>query len=248
MKRSVVLLCGSALAALSLGASTASAVPCVPTPYVQDAHALTAQLANPPDALVPPNVDATGCDIGIFYNDGGPHHLVNKSVFGATYYGVLSISPGTTTNITKSSMYDVGDQPTFTGTQHGISVAYRDGADGQVDHTQLYDYQKGGVLANGAGTDVQVLSNVVRGQGPTPVIAQNGVQISRGATGHVNDNLIEDHEYTGCTKQQDRAGTCTYVVSTGILLFAVEPSLVDTKNNLFRNNDVNLLNASNAPA
>jgi hypothetical protein len=140
---------------------------------------------------------------------------------------------------------DIGDQPNFTGAQHGISVAYRNGADGTLDHSQVYDYQKGGVLADGAGTNAQVLSNVVRGQGPTPLIAQNGVQYSRNATGHINDNFIQDHRYTGCTKQQQRAGTCTFVVATGILLFSVDPSLVDTKNNTFRNNDANLVNASN---
>jgi hypothetical protein len=163
------------------------------------------------------------------------------------YYGVLSDGAGVVTNITHvSSVYDIGDQPSFTGTQHGISVAWRNGADGTIDHSQLYDYQKGGVLARDAGTNVRVLSNVVRGQGPTPLIAQNGVQYSNGATGLINDNFIADHRYTGCTKQQQRAGTCTFVVSTGILLFGVDPTQVDTKNNTFRNNDANILNASNA--
>jgi hypothetical protein len=239
------LACGFLLAALTLGTSQASAaVVCVPTTFMQDVRPLTAALINPPDATVPSNLDATGCDIGIYY-DNGTHTLANRSVFGATYYGVLSNGSAAVTNITKSSAYDIGDQPNFTGTQHRISVAYRNGADGTLDHSQLYDYQKGGVLADGAGTNAQVLSNVVRGQGPTPLIAQNGVQYSRNATGHINDNFIQDHRYTGCTKQQQRAGTCTFVVATGILLFSVDPSLVDTKNNTFRNNDANLVNASN---
>jgi hypothetical protein len=242
----MVLVCGLVLGALSLGVSPASAaIVCVPTSYSQDGNPLTAALIDPPDGTVPANLDATGCDIGIFY-DSGTHSLSNKSVFGARYYGVLSVNSGAVTNITSSSVYDIGEQPTFNGSQHGVAVAYRDGADGQLDHSQIYDYQKGGVLANAAGTNVQVLSNVIRGQGPTPLIAQNGVQVSRGATGNVNNNFIEDHQYTGCTKQQQRAGTCTYVVSAGILLFAVDPKVVDTRNNTFRNNDVNLLNASNA--
>jgi hypothetical protein len=216
----------------------------LPTDFTQDSHFLTAALINPPDASVPPNLDATGCDIGIYYNSG-THTLANKSVFGATYYGVFSNGNGVLTNITMSSVYDIGDQPSFTGSQHGIAVAYRNGAGGMLDHSQLYDYQKGGVLADGTGTSAQVLSNVVRGQGPTPLIAQNGVQYSRSATGNINDNFIEDHRYTGCTKQQQRAGTCTFVVATGILLFSVDPKLVDTKNNTFRNNDANLVNASN---
>jgi hypothetical protein len=242
-----LLVVGLALVGLSIASSQASgAVVCVPTTFSQDAHPLTAALINPPDAAVPAHLDATGCDIGIFYNSAGTHTLANKSVFGATYYGVLSDGAGVITNITSvSSVYDIGDQPNFTGTQHGIAVGYRDGAGGTIDHSQLYDYQKGGVLARDPGTNVKVLSNVVRGQGPTPLIAQNGVQYSNRATGNINNNLIEDHRYTGCTKQQQNAGTCTYVVSTGILLFSVDPKFVDTKNNTFRNNDANLLNASN---
>jgi hypothetical protein len=241
----VLLAGGLVLGALAVGPSQASALTvCVPTDFSQDGHALTAALINPPDATVPENLDATGCDIGIYYNDG-THALNDKNVFGSTYYGVLSNNSGTVTNITHSSMYDVGDHP-HSGTQHGVAVAYRNGADGELDHSQLFDYQKNGFLANGVGTNVQVQSNVVRGLGPVPFIAQNGVQYSDSATGNVNDNFIEDHQYTGCSKQQARDTGCSYVVSTGILLLNVDPKLVDTKNNTYRNNDANLLNASNA--
>jgi len=231
-----------AVAALGVGSSPASAAICTPTPYMQDGMALTAAYNNVPEVAIPENADATGCDIGVYY-DSGTHNLADRSVFGSRYYGILS-NGSAVTNITASSVYDIGENP-HNGSQHGISVAYRNGADGQVDHSQVFDYQKGGVMADGAGTTVTVLSNVVRGLGPVPFIAQNGVQVSRGATGTVNDNVIEDHMYTGCTKQQARAGTCAYTQSAGILLFQVDPKLVDTKNNLFRNNDVNLWNASN---
>jgi hypothetical protein len=168
-----------------------------------------------------------------------------RTCSGARYYGILSNgSASVVTNITRSSAYDIGNKP-HDGTQHGIAVAYRNGADGQLDHSQLYDYQKGGALADGVGTNVQVLSNVVRGLGPVPFIAQNGVQFSRGATGNINNNFIWEHQYTGCTKQQQNAGTCTFVVSSGILLVSVDPKLVDTRNNTFHDNDANLLNASN---
>ncbi len=199
------------------------------------------------DALVPENLDATGCDIGIFYNDGTTHNLSDKHIFGAKYYGILSdgsTASGVITNITSSSIADTGDNPPG-GAQHGIAVAYRSGAGGRLDHSQIFDYQKGGVLATGTGTNVQILSNVVRGLGPVPFIAQNGVQVSSGATGNVNDNFIEDHEYTGCSKADAKATGCIPVVSTGILLLSVDQSRVDTKNNTYRNNDVNLFNGSN---
>jgi hypothetical protein len=240
-----------ALAVLGIAAGPAYAVPCFPiatanTPLgvTEDNIPLTAALVNPPDTAVPENLDATGCDIGIYYDTPG-HNLVDKNVFGARYYGVLSnLSTATDNNISFGSVYDIGNKP-HDGSQHGIGVAYRNGAGGRVDHSQIYDYQKGGVLVNGVGTSVQVLDNVVRGLGPVPFIAQNGVQISRGATGNVNGNFIEDNEYTGCSKADAKATGCIYTVSTGILLFQVDPAFVDTKNNAYRNNDVNLFNGSN---
>ena len=240
------LTSGLTTLALLFGASSASAVTaCLPTDFTQDSHTLTAALINPPDSLVPENLDATGCDIGIYYNSGS-HSLTGKHVFGSTYYGVLSNNEGTVTTFSGGSVYEVGEHP-HNGTQHGIDIAWRNGADGGIDHSQIYDYQKGGVLAAGSGTNVSTQSNVVRGLGPVPFIAQNGVQYSSGATGAVNNNYIADNQYTGCTKQQQNAGQCTYVVSTGILLVAVAQNAVDTKNNTYRNNDVNLLNAANSP-
>ena len=242
----MALVLGLTLMGLALGAPRASAaVVCLPTDFTQDAHTLTAALINPADSMVPENLDATGCDIGIYYNTG-THNLADRNVFGSTYYGVLSNNSGTVTNLSHGSAYDVGNHP-HDGTQHGIAIAWLNGAGGTLDHSQLFDYQKGGVVADGAGTNVQIQSNTIRGLGPVSFIAQNGVQLSRGATGNVNDNVIEDHEYTGCTKQQQRAGTCTFVVSAGIILFQVDTTAVDTKNNVFRNNDANLLNAANAP-
>lgn len=246
--RQVVIALAVALGALAAGASSASATQpatCAPA----GSTGMTAALVNPPDAAVPENLDAVAlttmqCDIGIYYNDGATHTLADKNIFDAKQYGVLSEGANTTVNISYGSIYDIGDKP-HSGVQHGIAVAYRSGAGGQLDHSQLFDYQKGGVVADGAGTNVQILSNVVRGLGPVPFIAQNGVQVSRGAAGNVNNNIIEDHQYTGCSKADQRAGTCTYVVSAGILLYQVDPKLVDTRNNVFRNNDVNLLNASN---
>ena len=243
--RKLLLAALPALAVLGIGASSATAFPCVPTTYSQDAMPLTAALINPPDSLVPENLDASGCDIGIFYDVGsGSHVLRDKNVFGARYYGVLSRGKGVITKLVHSSVFDIGNKP-HDGSQHGIAVAWREGAAGGLDSSQLYDYQKGGVLADGAGTNVQVTGNVVRGLGPVPFIAQNGVQVSRGATGDVNGNFIEDHEYTGCSKADAKATGCTYTESTGILLFQVDETLVDTSNNTYRNNDINLFNGSN---
>jgi hypothetical protein len=229
-----------------LAPSASAAAVCLPTTYMQDGQPLTTAVLNTNEANA--NVDASGCDIGIFYNDNATHTVSNTSVFGAKYYGILTDGTGTTNITNNSSVYSIGDHP-LSGTQHGIDIAYRNGAKGTVQGDQIYGYQKGGVLADGAATNgpatnVQVLDNVINGVGPTPLIAQNGVQFSRGAVGMIDNNFIEDNQYTGCTKQQQNAGTCTFFVSAGVLLYQVNQKLIDTKNNTYRDNDVNLLNAS----
>src|SRR3954451_16758734 len=132
--RRLALAAALACCALTLGfgAGSASASPCFPivtanhpTGYTQpDGTVLTtAALVNPPDATVPENVDASGCDIGVFYDTSASHYLAHKNVFGATYYGVLSTGAGVTTNITLSSVHETGNHP-HDGTQHGVDVAY----------------------------------------------------------------------------------------------------------------------------
>ena len=39
-------------------------------------------------------------------------------------------------------------------------------------------------------------NSTVSGAGPTAVIAQNGVQISAGAMGHISNSVIRNHDYT----------------------------------------------------
>lgn len=62
---------------------------------------------------------------------------------------------------------------------------------------------------NGAGTCANVQSNTITGIGPTDILAQNGIQISRGATAIVQGNTISNNVYTDTS----------VAVSTGILLF-----------------------------
>jgi len=225
---------GSALAAPGL---------CAPTDFFRDGHFLTAALINPPDAAVPQNHDATGCEIGIYYTGNVTGTLHNRHVFGANYYGILVRGPGASVTFTQGSVFDIEDNPTFNGSQHGVGFGVVEGGTLTVEQSQIHDYQKNGFVADGTGSTLNVRDSVVRGKGPTPLIAQNGIQFSRGADGSAIENFIEGHAYTGCSKQDARDTGCSYVVSTGILLFDVDPSAINNHLNTFRDNDVNVLNA-----
>lgn len=88
----------------------------------------------------------------------------------------------------------------------GISVDFASAA--LIQNNVVTNYQKTGIRINGAGTCANVINNTITGVGPTPLLAQNGIQISRGATANVENNTVTGNNYTGAD-----------AVATGILLF-----------------------------
>jgi nitrous oxidase accessory protein NosD len=82
-------------------------------------------------------------------------------------------------------------------------------ADNSVD-----GYQKNGITANEAGTEVEVTANAVSGIGPTLGAAQNGIQVGFGAQGQVTNNAVADNVYSPC----ESAANCPANAS-GILIY-----------------------------
>ena len=230
MKRSVVAVLAAVAASLA-GATTASALPCTPTDFMQDGRPLTAAQQNPPATIG--TVDATGCDIAVYFNDGQDHTITGATIQNAFYYGVLTRGPGTTATISNSEIRFIGDGNggTFlpTGAQHGVGAAWRNGSDGALDTTYIHHYQKNGVLVANPGTTVTTTNSHVQGLGPVNFIAQNGVQYSDHSLGEVRNNLIEDNEYTGTQN----------AFSTGLLLFNINPPDIKRSLNLYRDDDRN---------
>ena len=230
MKRSVLGVLSVLVASLAMAAQ-ASAAPCIPTDYMQDGRPLTAQQVNP--AAVTGIVDATGCDIAVYFNDGATHTVSGATIENSFYYGILTRNPGTTANISNSEIRFIGDAVggTFipTGAQHGVGAAWRGGSAGTLDTTYVHQYQKNGVLVANPGTNVTVSNSHVQGLGPVMFIAQNGVQYSDHSAGDVRGNLIEDNEYTGPQN----------TFSTGLLLFDIEPPDIKRSLNHYRGDDRN---------
>jgi len=116
------------------------------------------------------------------------------------------------------------------GCQGGLGVFVQSGAEGTssvlVQGTSVHVYQKNGITASGAGTTLTARRNRVSGLGPTPHIAQNGIQVSFGATGTVEGNAVANHEWTGCTPE-----ACSFV-STNVLVFQAADGLVVRDNAL----------------
>ena len=97
--------------------------------------------------------------------------------------------------MTDSLVHDIGEVP-LNGSQHGNAIAYIEGASGTISGNTVSRYQKNGITVSGEGTSASVLSNIVTGEGPVTYIAQNGIQISFGATPLVRGNTVSRNWYT----------------------------------------------------
>jgi len=104
------------------------------------------------------------------------------------------------------------------GCQSGLGIFAESGyASGKTStisilNSSVHDYQKNGITADGTGMNATITGNYVVGSGATPVIAQNGIQVSDGATGKVSTNTVTDDVYVS-------PDGGPYYSASGILLY-----------------------------
>jgi hypothetical protein len=222
-----------------LSMTTASAVTtCLPTTFSRDGFFLTAAQIG---GTVSGSLDATGCDIGVYFATPGSV-TSGAQIFGARYFGV--VNDGTSVTVEGASIHDVGNNP-FDGTQHGVGIYFTNGGSGAIDGNTVSAYQKGGIVVNGTGTSASVTNNTVSGLGPVVFIAQNGIQVSRGAVATVRGNDISDNFYTGEVGVGPNPGGQNpegwEYFSTGLLLFEAGAG-TKTADNHFSGNQHNFAN------
>jgi hypothetical protein len=184
-------------------ATQLAAAACTPTGFSRDGINLTAALINP--TAVSGTVDATGCNIGVYFdhNMGSKGVIDNATITGANYFGVVvnGETGPVIVDITGSEITGIGET-THNGAQHGVAIYYRstttaDTATGTISGNDVLDYQKGGIVAAGPGTKVSISTNIVIGVGAVDYIAQNGIQVSSGAAAIISGNAVSDNTYTG---------------------------------------------------
>ncbi len=94
----------------------------------------------------------------------------------------------------------IEDTP-FSGAQHGVGVYAFNETGGpyaiELDHVTVTDFQKTGIALLGTGLTVNVHDCTATGKGYTGVTAQNGIQLSAGATGAITACKVSDIGYTG---------------------------------------------------
>jgi parallel beta-helix repeat protein len=182
-----------------LGSVTAAAADCTPTGFVRDGINLTAAQIG---GDVTGSLDATGCNIGVYYaNNSAPGNVSGADIFGANYYGVVvNGDVGTVSvDVTGSTVRNIGETP-LNGDQHGNAIYYRafgGSASGTISDNTVTHYQKNGITING-NVSATIANNTVTGEGPVDYIAQNGIQVGYdSAKVSVTENTVTGNAYTG---------------------------------------------------
>ena len=213
--RRLLLVVALVAATLALASGPAgAAATCTTTGFLRDSIDMTAAKINPP-GVVSGNVDATGCNIGVYYGPGHTGTVAFANVFGANYFGV--VNNGGHVNVVVSSVHDIGEVPQ-NGTQHGRAIQFAsDGGlpSGLISRNIVAAYQKNGIDVRGASS-ATISNNVVLGAGPVDFIAQNGIVVVGGSHVSVTGNTVRGNSYTGANLAS----------SAGILVEAVGVTVV----------------------
>jgi len=157
----------------------------------------------------------------------------------------IFVSGGASAKITGNSIVSIRDNP-ISGCQNGIGIQVGrqiEGTSGTatIKANSISDYQKGGIVVDNTGSSATIDGNTVTGVGPTPLIAQNGIQVGRGAAATITQNSVSGNEcdhidvlpLNTCGPDLDNQ-----IQDGGILLFndAIAPlSVTLSENNIFGN-------------
>ncbi len=170
-------------------------------------------------------------------------------------FGVLVIASGRAT-LNGDHVINIRDSnPALYGCQFGVAIQigrrYWPTADfsnfvvenfvGQatITKTTVTGYQKNGITVDGPGSKSKITRSTVDGAGRNnalaDIIAQNGIQISRGAVGMVENNYVADNSYTGTAPNASSGGVLVFGGCGDPLSIGVE-----VEGNVLSNNDVGI--------
>ncbi len=184
--------------------------------------------------------------IGLTVDGMGLGNAYNYDRFdGVAYYN----AGGTIQN---NTIMDITDTP-LDGMQRGVGI-YAYNAVGSpltldVIGNTILDYQKNGMALSGNNLVVDVENNTVTGAGPTDQIAQNGIQVSYGATGKVKGNKVSGNYWTGKYAgpgNNDPASDPNADSAAGILVYEPGSSTLEIANNTLTDNQIGIASVAAA--
>src|SRR4029077_295909 len=180
---------------------------------------------------------------GLTFEPKWPAGTCNDSLYGILVAGGANLKAS---NVTING----GGASPINGCQGGVGIqigmAWTSPV--QVGHAKLTGvtvtgYQKNGITVDGAGSTAAISGATVTGAGPTPEIAQNGIQVSYGAQAKIKSSTISGNE---CNDAPCGAIGLLETQWTGVLFYgaAAGSNLISSK---VGENDVGAYYASESP-
>ncbi len=152
--------------------------------------------------------------------------------------GVYVRDGATDANIHDNVLQDLGTGSSNVGILVGRAY-HAVTATATITNNVVNGYGKGGIVVDNLGSSANVVGNTISGMGPTPSIAQNGIQVSRGATATVVNNTVSAHVWTGSYGgSNDPVSDPDADGSTGVLLY--HSGAVTVTNNVIAENQFGL--------
>jgi len=246
MLTALILVSGTSLGLISPVSATTFCTPVTPTD-AKFGSLITAAKVAITGQTITGDVDATGCDAGVYIGPGVTGVTVTAAVHDASQVNIFN--DGGTVTVTGSTVTNVGAHTgtafTPNGVQTGIGVYFSCGGTGIISSNTINQYQKGGITVRDLD-GVTVTGNTVTGLGVVNFIAQNGIEfgfgtcgptVSTSNVGQVTGNTVTDNQYNG-----NGGRAPPPFISTGILAQAtsgtkvgpIQSALV-TSNTVFRN-------------
>ena len=217
-----------------------------PSPMAANTTSLTSGFPIAPVILVEAGFTVTIDQLTI---DGSGHGI---SVCDANPMGVyFRNGSGTVSN---SVVRNIRLSAGYGGCQAGNAIFAQSSVVGAstvtVKDSTVHDFQKNGITGNGVNTTLIATGNRVTGDGPTPAIAQNGIQIGFSAQGTVSGNVVSGVVYSLCVDPSDPApgNPCNNGSSTGILVYQAGGVTNVTQNSVITTQTGVYLDASGSSA
>ena len=155
---------------------------------------------------------------------------------GSIAAGIV-VRDGANADIHDNTVQDVRDS-TFSGCQNGVAIlvgrqSWTTSGTATLTNNTISGYQKGGIMVDNTGSSATITNNIVTGVGTTDVIAQNGIQISRGATATLSGNTVTGNSFhlTGNTWDWGSAGILLY--DSGAVSLAGGNTITGNDQNLY---------------
>jgi hypothetical protein len=109
----------------------------------------------------------------------------------------------------------------YKGCQHGVAINVGSIDPTEVGHAVLravtvFGYEKNGPTVSGVSSTMSVTASKVTGEGPSPYIAQNGIQVAFGAEGTIRSTTVSGNE---CSLPEACSSTNLENQGTGVLFY-----------------------------